>query len=128
MVAGAVPVAHVPCRTLVSAMTLEELETLEALERAASAGPWYVRQLDDELRMGAIAVSTRPDTGANEDMRSGTWPSSEVVAACLIQSPPYVLPADDRFEENAELIAAMRTSLPELIRLARLGLLHGGAS
>ena len=83
-------------------MTFEQLEALEALEQMASAGPWYVRELDDELRMGAYAVSTRPDTGANEDMRSGTWPGSEIVAACLIQSPPYAVPADDRYLENAK--------------------------
>lgn len=103
-------------------MTFEQLEALEALERSASAGPWYVRRLDDEMCMGAYAVSTSPDTGANEGMRPGTWPSSEVVAACLIQSPPYVLPADDRHEQNAELIASMRTALPELLRLARRGM------
>lgn len=103
-------------------MTVEQLEALEALERIASAGPWYVRRLDDEMCMGAYAVSTSPDTGANEDMRSGTWPGSEVVAACLIQSPPYVVPADDRHEENAKLIAAMRTALPELLRLVRRGI------
>lgn len=72
--------------------------------------------------MSAYAVSTSPDTGKNEDMRSGTWPGSEVVAACLIQSPPYAVPADERYEENAKLIAAMRTALPELLRLARRGM------
>ena len=107
-------------------MTLEDLEALEALEPAASTGPWYVRQLDDEMRMSAIAVSTHPDTGANEDMRSGTWPRSQVVAACLVQSPPYVVPGDDRHEEYAQLIAATRTALPELLRLARLGLRREG--
>jgi hypothetical protein len=103
-------------------MTLEQLDALEALERAASAGPWFVRRLDDEMRMGAYAVATSPDTGANEDMRSGTWPGSEVVAACLIQSPPYVVPNDNRHEENAKLIASVRTALPDLLRLARLGM------
>ena len=107
-------------------MTLDELEALEALERTASTGPWYVRRLDDEMRMGAVAVSTHPDTGANEDMRSGTWPGSQVVAACLVQSPPYVVPSDNRHEENAELIAAMRSALPDLLRLARLGLRQQG--
>jgi len=103
-------------------MTNEDLDALEALERLASAGPWYVRSLDDEMCMGAVAVSTHPDTGLNENMRAGSWPGEEIVAACLIQGPPYVIPADDRFEENAELIAAVRTALPELLRLARLGL------
>jgi hypothetical protein len=55
-------------------------------------------------------------------MRSGSWPGDEIVAACLIQDPPYVIPADDRFEENAAMIAAVRSALPELIRLARRGL------
>jgi len=103
-------------------MTNEDLDALEALEQSASKAPWYVRQLDDDLCMGACAVSTRPDTGKNESMRSGAWPGEEIVAACLIQSPPYVVPADDKFEENARLIAEMRTVLPELLRLARLGL------
>lgn len=103
-------------------MTNEELDALDALDKAASVGPWYVRSLDDEHCQGAIAVSTHPDTGANEDMRSGSWPGSEIVAACLIQQPPYVTPTDDRFEENARLISEMRNALPELIRLARLGL------
>ena len=85
-------------------------------------GPWFVRTLDDELRTGAIAVSTKPDTGLNEDVRSGAWPGEEIVAACLIQNPPYVVPADDRFEENAAMIAAVRSALPELIRLAPRGL------
>lgn len=105
-------------------MTDEQLDALEALDRSASAGPWHVRRLDDEMCMGAYAVSTHPDTGANEDMRSGRWPGAQIVAACLIQSPPYVVPADERFEQNAELIATMRTALPELLRLARLGLQH----
>lgn len=107
---------------LALAMTPEDLEALAALERAASAGPWHVRQLDDQDCMGSLAVSTHPDTGCNESMRSGQWRGEEMVAACLIQAPPYVVPADDRFEENAALIAAMRNALPELIRLARLGL------
>jgi hypothetical protein len=31
------------------------------------------------------------------------------------------MPADGRGWENAELIAAMRSALPELLRLARIG-------
>ena len=79
------------------------------------------------MRMGAYAVSTHPETGNSEDMRSGSWPSSEIVAACLIQSPPYVTPADDRYRENAMLIARVRSALPELLRLASLGLQHSGS-
>jgi hypothetical protein len=107
-------------------MTIDELEALEALDQAASSSPWHLRWLDDEMRMGAVAVSTEPDTGLTEDMRSGSWPGSDIVAACLIQSPPYVVPSDDRFEKNAKLIAAVRNALPELLRLARLGIAIGG--
>ena len=103
-------------------MTPDELNQLVALEQAATPGPWYVRKLDDEACMGACAVSSRQDTGQNESMRSGAWPGEEIVAACLVQSPPYVVPADDKHEENAKLIAAVRTALPELLRLARMGL------
>ena len=103
-------------------MTSDELNRLAALEQAATPGPWYVRELDDEACMGAFAVSTRQDTGGNESMRSGAWPGKEMVAACLVQSPPYVVPADGRHEENAKLIAVMRTALPELLRLACVGL------
>ena len=103
-------------------MTADELDQLTALGAAGTPAPWYVRHLDDDTRQGAVAVSTRRDTGRDEDMRSGSWPTSEIVAACLIQSPPYVAPADDRFEENAALIAALRNALAELIRLARVGL------
>lgn len=106
-------------------MDAEELSALEALERTATAGPWHVRRLDDEMCMGAYAVSTRPDTGASEDMRSGSWPGHEIVAACLVQSPPYVVPEDDRYEQNAMLIARTRSALPELLRLARFGLERG---
>lgn len=103
-------------------MSLDELDTLSLLDRSASAGPWFIRKLDDEVCCGAYAVSTCPDTGRKEDMRSGAWRGEEMVAACLIQNPPYVVPEDDRFEENAALIAAARNALPELIRLARLAL------
>jgi hypothetical protein len=103
-------------------MSSDMLDSLTRLEADASAGPWFVRNLNDDMCMGAIAISMNPDTDADENMRRGDWPGEEMVAACLIQSPPYVIPADDRFEANAALIAAMRNALPELIRLARLGL------
>ena len=105
-------------------MTSDDLDKLTALEQAASPGPWYFRLLDDDMCQGAVTVSTRPDDprGAVKSMRAGTWPSEEVIAACLIQSPPYVDPADERYDENARLIAEMRNALPELIRLAKIGL------
>lgn len=103
-------------------MTRGDLDELERLAVAATPGSWFVRTLDDEHCMGAVAVSTTPDTRADQSMRFGKWPSDEIVAACLIQQPPYVVPADDRYEDDAALIAAVRTTLPELLRLAKIGL------
>lgn len=103
-------------------MTRDDLEQIASLERRASSAPWYVRHLDDDMHMGAVAVSRSPEASGNESMRSGNWPSEDVVAACLIQSPPYAMTSDDRFEENAELIAVVRNALPELLRLASLAL------
>ena len=102
-------------------MTKEEIDTLAALEAASTPGPWHVRFLDDDMCMGAVGISTTPDTGRHEDMRSGDWPGPELVAACLIQSPPSVVPSDNRWHENADLIVAVRNALPELFRLARIG-------
>jgi hypothetical protein len=107
-------------------MTKDELENLYNLERKATAGPWYVCQLDDEMCMGAIAVTTTPEVASNLSMRRGNWPGYDVVAACLIQSPPYAIIEDDKFQENAELIAAVRNALPDLLRLAKLWLDESG--
>ena len=103
-------------------MTGIDLDRLAELDQAASPGPWYVRYLDDDHAMSAVAVSTRPDTGDDESMRAGGWPFDDVVAACLLQQPRYVDPPDQKWDENAALIAELRTALPELLRLARIGL------
>lgn len=103
-------------------MTSEDIDKLMELEQAATPGPWYVRLLDDEYAMGAVAVATEPETDVVESMRFGSWPEHLIVAACLIQQPRYVVPPDDKYDENAALIAAMRTALPELLRLAKIGL------
>jgi hypothetical protein len=90
-----------------------ELAQLEELCAAATPGPWFVCQLDDEIAMSLVAVSTVPDTGAGE-----RWPRfdhHEIVAATLIQQPRYVDVADERWDENARLIAAARDAIPRLI-------------
>jgi len=104
-------------------MTQKDLDALASLEAAATPGPWHVRFMDDVHCMSAVAVSTKPDTGKHESMRAGGWPGEEIVAATLIQEPSYVIPSDDRWDENAALIANVRSALPELLRLARLGLM-----
>jgi hypothetical protein len=90
-----------------------DIDLIARLETEATPAPWYVGRFDDEYFMSAITVEAYID-------REGR-PSREVVAATLIQQPAYVVPNDNRFCENAELIAEMRNALSELIRLARLG-------
>ncbi|MBO1335994.1 hypothetical protein J3486_32710 [Streptomyces sp. VRA16 Mangrove soil] len=80
---------------------------------AATPGPWFVRQLDDEWAMGLVAVSTVPDTGRGE-----RWPGfdhGDLVAATLVQQPRYVDSADARWEENAAFIAMARDVVPRLV-------------
>jgi hypothetical protein len=101
-------------------MESEFLDALEKLDQAASKAPWFVEQLDDEVCMGLVAVANRQPPVTPLGGRD--WQGDHVIAACLVQSPPYVVPADDRWAENAALIAEMRNALPELIRLARIGL------
>lgn len=103
-------------------MTDIDLDRLTELDRAASPGPWFVRHLDDDYAMSAVAVATRPGSGEGGSMRNGTWPLDEVIATCLLQQPRYVDPPDAKWDENAALIAELRTALPELLRLARIGL------
>jgi hypothetical protein len=94
-------------------MTDEELAEIEELANAATPGPWHVRQLDDDFAMSLVAISTIPDTGLGE-----RWPDfdhHEIVAATLVQQPRYVDVADERWDENAQFIAAARQSIPRLI-------------
>jgi hypothetical protein len=101
-------------------MEPELLDILEKLDQTASTAPWSVEQLDDDMCMGLVAVTNgKPSTA---ELGGRDWRGDHVVAACLVQSPPYVSPIDARWEENARLIAEMRNALPELIRLARIGL------
>lgn len=76
------------------------------LKSNATPGPWYVRLLDDDQAMNLVAVSTYPDRERQE-----RWPNfnqGEIVAATLVQTPPYVEVSDDRWEENARFIAFAR--------------------
>jgi hypothetical protein len=99
------------------------LDALAQLDRSASKAPWRVDTLDDDACMSMLAVTSgRVATFGNKD-----WEPEHVIAACLVQSPPYVTPEDRRWSENAALIAEMRNALPELIRLARIGLTHDQA-
>ena len=98
-------------------LTDEELDELDELARAATPGPWFVRNLDDVDAMSLVAVSTLPDAGLGE-----RWPGfdhREIVAATLIQQPRYVDAADERWDENAHFIAAARDNTPRLVAEVR---------
>ena len=71
--------------------------------------------------MGAIGIACELETGEHEDMATFGYPGPELLAATLIQVPPYVISKDQRWHENADLIVAMRNALPELLRLALIG-------
>lgn len=98
-------------------ITDEELDQLEALEKAATPGPWFVGK--DMPQGGVSAVKhfgKDPYTG--KSLGRGEY--------CLIEA----LPGDDGFFEQSEdgaLVRAARNALPKLIaelrehrRLARL--------
>ncbi|MFR9778558.1 hypothetical protein ACL02O_21225 [Micromonospora sp. MS34] len=94
-----------------------ELTEIDTLAQAATPGPWYVRQLDDDWAMSLVAVSTVPDTGRGE-----RWPDfdhREVVAATLVQQPRYADVADERWDENAAFIANARRDVPRLVAEVR---------
>ncbi|MEU8218274.1 hypothetical protein AB0C47_21225 [Micromonospora taraxaci] len=98
-------------------MTEQELAEIEEIANAATPGPWYVRQLDDDFAMSLVAVSTIPDTGLGE-----RWPDfdhHEIVAATLVQQPRYVDVTDERWDENAQFIASARQNIPRLIAEVR---------
>ncbi|MDT0387486.1 hypothetical protein [Streptomyces dubilierae] len=99
-----------------------DLDTIEELCAAATPGPWFVRNVDDEHAMNLVAVSTVEGTGRTE-----RWPGfdhRELIAATLVQQPRYVDCADERWEENAAFIAMARDALPRLVaEVKRLRLL-----
>ncbi|WP_404336477.1 hypothetical protein AB2M62_19395 [Sphingomonas sp. MMS12-HWE2-04] len=102
-------------------VTVANLEDLAVLAAQATPGPWFVRHLDDDHCMGAIGISTAPDDGEAPKMSTFHGPGPELIAATLIQAPPYVVSKDGRWEENARLVVALRNALPELLRLAAIG-------
>jgi hypothetical protein len=94
-----------------------ELADMQDRADAATAGPWFVRQLDDKAAMSLVAVSTVPDTGRGE-----RWPAfdhQQIVAATLVQEPRYADVRDERWDENARFIAHARHDIPRLIAEVR---------
>lgn len=103
-------------------MTLDDLDRLKDLCGRATRGPWFVQERSDNLCMSAIVVTTEPNPTPDYDFNMDGWKEHDVVAACLLQDGDYAALKDRKWHENADLIAEMRNALPELLRLARLGL------
>jgi hypothetical protein len=102
-------------------MSSLDLDTLAALEMAASAAPWHVLSTNDSMCMSAVLVTKNPSTGREISIFEDGWIADDVVAACLVQHPEIAGSDDGRWHENARLIATVRNCLPELLHLARLG-------
>ena len=100
-------------------MNQANLDELERLLSRATSGPWYVRNLDDEYYMSAIAISTLSSNDDPESYGGGGWPSGQFVAATLIQQPRLVDHKEGRWDVDAELIVRLRNLGPELIALAK---------
>ncbi len=96
-------------------LTQIDLNALAVLDAEATSVPWVQDRFDDEHFMTAIGVR------ANLPDKHGSL-MSEFVVATQIQQPSYINPSDGKEIENARLIAAMRNALPELLRLAAIGL------
>ena len=94
-----------------------ELDEMQQRCDTATAGPWFIRVLDDAHAMTLYAVSTKPDTNQGE-----RWPDFEqwtMVAATLVQEPRYVSIEDERWVENARFIAHARSDVPRLVAEVR---------
>ena len=97
-------------------MTLSLIKALENLDAIATPAPWFVRPLGDAAGLHAVAITcvlADDDADADAD-RSG----ESIVAACPIW-PPFDVASG---HGNADLIVELRNALPQLLRLARLGL------
>ncbi|MFG2847832.1 hypothetical protein ACGF12_32375 [Kitasatospora sp. NPDC048296] len=75
---------------MITADPLTDADLADIQERAdaATPGPWYVQQLDDEFAMSLVAISTVADIGLGE-----RWPDFDhhhIAAATLVQQPRRV--------------------------------------
>ncbi len=99
-------------------MTPAELDELERITNAATAGPWFPVFTDDENSMNAVYVGT-VDRGQNHDNQKGFARDSprddEIIAVTLHQLMPRIDHATELWEENAIFIAQARTAMPRLI-------------
>ncbi len=99
-------------------MKSERIEEIEELLAAATEGPWFIRYFDDEYFMNMFLITNKPGPGRHEGLLSECFENEgiepeDIVAAVLLQEPRIV--SGEKFEENAELIAAAPTIIRELL-------------
>ncbi len=94
-------------------LTPEERAAIRERESKATAGPWHSHNPDDSSSMNCYCVSAlkiEPDVYWDD--------TTGIIAATLIQTPLTIgnNPKDgDKWEEDAEFIAAARTDIPRLL-------------
>lgn len=92
-----------------------KLDEIEQRANRATPGPWYSQNPDDSHYMSAFCVRSIPDEP--NDIEDGNEPG--MIAVTLLQMPGTVGRGGDKWEEDADFIAAARTDIPALVALAR---------
>jgi hypothetical protein len=110
---GLLEVAEVEAEESSNFLDEHEIERIEGLAGAATPGPWFVRQLDDNRFMSMVAVSVIPESGSGDS--ANALDGEKNVALTLVQDPQYAVISDDLWDENAAFIASARTDVPRLV-------------
>jgi hypothetical protein len=95
-------------------MDAKELEAIKARLAAATPGPWYDHNPDDDYCMNAYTVTNspvEPDVGVDER----TNDHKHIIALTLLQTPRVACHEDSRWEENARFIAHAPTDIAALL-------------
>ena len=99
-------------------------EVSKKMKVAATPGPWFIQENEDNHSMNMTAVATN---STPQSFRvSKNYDAGVVIALTLVQEPQYAAIADERWEENAGFIVHARNSdleqdvdllLEEVVRL-----------
>jgi hypothetical protein len=98
----------------VTRMSKEERQAIRQRVDAATPGPWYWHNPDDDVCMNVYLVTTHPYEP--DDLIPGDFDDhGEVVAITLLQTPRFAGVSDHKWQENAHFIAEVRTDIPKLL-------------
>lgn len=84
---------------------------------AATAGPWYAHNTDDNVYMNVFCVTDSPHEPATEDEPAEVW-QQDIIAMMLYQSPRVACHRSEKWTENTAFVAMARDALPAWIRRA----------